>query len=274
MPRLSEPHTGYEGREGREAGRPTQTGDPDPSAASRDALSADKAGGNRLLAALPPDEFGRLLPLLEEIEAARNYVFYQPNEPISHVYFPLSGVASLLTLDEDSDGVEVGTVGNEGMVGIPVFLTQDATPGKGMMQVPGAVLRMPVADFRREVVDVPGSRLQVFLQRYTHALMVQMAQGVGCNRLHTIEQRAARWLLTTRDRAGGATFPLTQEFLAQMLGVRRAGVSEVASALQQDGLLTYTRGVITILDAAGLEARACVCYRIIHDVFVHMLDGL
>lgn len=233
--------------------------------------------GNRLLAALPGDEYAHLMPFLEAFEPPREHVFYEPNEPISHVYFPISGIASLLMFgrhDDDADAVEVATVGNEGMVSIPVFLGQDTTPGRALMQVPGTVLRMPVADFRQEVVDVPGSHLQVVLQRYTHALMVQMSQGVACNRLHTVEQRAARWLLTTRDRVGGPTYPLTQEFLAQMLGVRRASVSEVASALQADGLITYSRGIITILDPEGLEAQACVCYRKIHDVFDQMLTGL
>ena len=236
--------------------------------------------GNRLLAALPSDEYLHLLPSLEGFEPPHQYVFYEPNQPITHVYFPVSGVASLLMLgqtgeaSEGSEAVEAGTVGNEGMVGIPVFLGQESTPSRALMQVPGTVLRMPVAFFRQEVVGTPGSRLEVLLQYYTHALMVQMAQGVACNRLHSIEQRAARWLLTTRDRVGGPTFPLTQEFLAQMLGVRRASVSEVASTLQDEGLLTYTRGVITILDSDGMEARACACYRIIRDEFDRMLARL
>lgn len=247
--------------------------EPDSQAVAEEDSTLDVPVGNRLLAELPPDEYRRLMPYLEEYDSPHHEVYYQPNEPISHVYFPLSGVASLLTLDESGTGVEVATVGNEGMVGIPVFLTQDTTPGKALMQVPGAVLRMPVADFRREVVDVLGSCLQVLLQRYTHALMVQMAQGVACNRLHTIEQRAARWLLTTRDRVGGPTYPLTQEFLAQMLGVRRASVSEVASELQSLGLITYTRGIMTIRDSTGLEARACVCYRIVRDAYDRMLIG-
>ena len=233
--------------------------------------------GNRLLAALPSDEYLHLLPLLEGYEPPHQYVFYESNQPITHVYFPVSGVASLLMLGEKGeadDAVEVSTVGNEGMVGIPVFLGQDSTPGRALMQVPGTVLRMPVATFRQQVVEDPGSRLEVLLQYYTHALMVQMAQSVACNRLHNIEQRAARWLLTTRDRVGGPTFPLTQEFLAQMLGVRRASVSEVASSLQDDGLLSYMRGVVNIEDADGMAARACSCYFIIRDEFDRMLARL
>lgn len=248
----------------------------EPPSDQGDQSAPDVPVGNRLLAALPGDEYAQLMPCLEAFEPPRQYVFYEPNEPILHVYFPNTGVASLLMFGEDvddADAVEAGTVGNEGMVGIPVFLGQDTTPGRALMQVPGTTLRMPVADFRREVVDVPGSHLQVLLQRYTHALMIQMAQGVACNRLHSIEQRAARWLLTTRDRVGGPTYPLTQEFLAQMLGVRRASVSEVASELQGEGLITYSRGIITILDPAGLEARACVCYRKIRDAFDDVLTA-
>jgi CRP-like cAMP-binding protein len=243
---------------------------PEPEEAS----VSDIPVGNRLLAALPADEYALLAPHLEGFETPHQYLFYEPDKPISHVYFPVSGVGSLLMLAKGGAAVEVATAGNEGMVGIPVFLEQESTPGRALMQVPGAVVSMPVEDFRREVVDVPGSYLQLLLQHYTHALTIQMAQGMACNRLHNVERRAARWLLMCRDRVGGPTYPLTQEFLAQMLGVRRAGVSEVASALQEQGLITYTRGVITILDPAGLERRACECYRIIRDVFDRMLANL
>ena len=254
-----------------QAGEPEEPEQRESSAGGRRESVPDIPVGNRLLAALPGDEYLHLMPSLESFDPPHQYVFYEPNRPITHVYFPISGVASLLMLGEKGEAVEVGTVGNEGMVGIPVFLGQDATPGRALMQVPGTALRMPVAVFRQEVMETPGSRLEVLLQYYTHALMIQMSQGVACNRLHTIEQRAARWLLTTRDRVGGPTYPLTQEFLSQMLGVRRASVSEVASTLQEEGLLTYTRGVITILDPDGMEARACTCYRVIRDEFDRML---
>lgn len=250
--------------------RPEDADPPTPPNALGEASSYDVPVGNRLLAAVPADEYARLLPSLESFDPPHQYAFYEPNERIGYVHFPLSGVASLLMLGEGGEMVEVATVGNEGMIGIPVFLGQETIPGRAMMQVPGAALRMPADAFRNHVVDVQGSHLQVILQRYTHALMVQMAQGVACNRLHAIEQRAARWLLSTRDRVGGQTFPLTQEFFAQMLGVRRASVSEVASTLQAQGLITYTRGIITIRDQEGLEARACICYRVIHDVFERM----
>lgn len=256
MPRSSAPHS------------------PEPPSDRDDTSVRGARVGNRLLAALPNEEYTRLAKHLEWFEPPHQYVFYEPDEPISHVYFPDSGVASLLMLGQGSEVVEVGTVGNEGMVGIPVFLGQTSTPGRAMMQVPGAAYRMPTEIFRREVVDVLGSRLQIFLQRYTHALMIQMAQGVACNRLHTIEQRTARWLLVTRDRVDGPTFPLTQEFLSQMLGVRRASVSESASALQEEGLISYTRGIVTILEPKNLEARACICYQIIRATFERMLADL
>lgn len=242
--------------------------------AAEPAPSANGAVRNRLLAALPETDRLRLGPHLESVAASQYFTFYLPGESIPYVYFPESGVASLLMLGQNGEAVEVGTVGNEGMVGIPVFLGQDSTPGKALMQVPGTVLRMSVATFRGEVGGTRKTRLEVILQRYTHALMIQMAQGVACNRLHVVERRAARWLLTTRDRVGDTTYQLTQEFLAQMLGVRRASVSDAASALQDEGLITYTRGIITIRDPAGLEARACVCYRIIRDEFDRMLAEL
>lgn len=226
---------------------------------------------NRLLAALPPHELHHLMPHLEFIDATLKYSFYEPNEPITHIYFITAGVASLLMTGENGAAIEVGTVGHEGMVGLPVFLGADSTPGMAFMQVPGTALRLPVEVFRREVM--PSTRLHALLQRYTQAMMVQMAQGMACNRLHTIEQRAARWLLMTQDRVGDATFTLTQEFLAQMLGVRRAGVSEVASTLQEEGLIRYARGVITVLERAKLEARACVCYRIIEDEYDRVFAG-
>lgn len=226
---------------------------------------------NRLLAALPPDELHYLMPHLELVDLPLKYSFYEPNEPITHVYFITAGVASLLMVVENGEAVEVGTVGHEGMVGLPVFLGADSTPGMAFMQVPGTAPRLPVEVFRREVR--PGTQLHTLLQRYTQAMMIQMAQGMACNRMHTIEQRAARWLLMTQDRVGNATFLLTQEFLAQMLGVRRAGVSEAASTLQAEGLIRYTRGVITILERAKLEARACVCYRVIEDEYDRVFAG-
>lgn len=235
-------------------------------AAPRAALSR-----NRLLAALPPDELDRLEPHLEPLTAQIKTSMYEPDIPISYVYFIESGVASIVARMNDGEAVEVATVGNEGMIGLPVFLGAVSTPEQAFMQVPGDTLRMAVDVFRSEVT--PGSPLHAVLQRYTQTLMIQMAQGVACNRLHTVEQRCCRWLLMTADRVHGDTFLLTQEFLAQMLGVRRASVNEVAGTLQNEGLITYTRGVITILDRMGVEAHSCECYFIVRDEFERMLGG-
>lgn len=208
---------------------------------------------------------------MELVTPALKFSFYQPNQPIEAAYFPLSGVTSLLMLGAHGEEIEVSTVGNEGMVGLPLFLGADATPGLGFMQVPGQALRLPAERFRQLVT--PRTHLYTLLQRYTQTLMIQMAQGVACNRLHTIEQRAARWLLMTHDRVNADSFALTQEFLGQMLGVRRASVSEVESELQQQGLLQYTRGTMTILDRPGLEKRTCECYWIVRHEFERQLGG-
>ncbi len=233
-------------------------------------MSGDAEGtvrsGNRLLAALPPDEYARLAPYLETIALTFKQVLYAPDEPITHIYFPTEGVASLLQLNTDGTAVEVATVGNEGMVGLPVFLGLESTPGQAIVQIVGAGQRIPAGVFRREVPA--GTPLHELLHRYTQALM---AQGAACNRLHPIQERCARWLAMTRDRVRGDTFELTQEFLAQMLGTRRAAVSEAAGALQEEGLIRYTRGTITVLDRAGLEEAACACYGIIRAQYERAL---
>ena len=226
-------------------------------------------GRNKLLAGLPAYEWERLQPHLEAMEFTLKYTFYELGKPISDVYFITRGVASLLAIMENGEAVEAATVGHEGMVGLPLFLGAKMTPGLALMQVPGEGLRMSAEAFTREVR--PGSVLHSRLHLYTQALMIQMSQSSACNRLHSVEQRCARWLLMTQDRADNGEFPLTHEFLSQMLGVRRATVSEVASALQQQGLITYRRGIITILDRPGLEAATCECYGIIAAEFDRLL---
>ena len=226
-------------------------------------------GRNKLLAGLPASEWERLQPHLEAMEFPLKYTFYEPDKLISDVYFVTRGVASLLTLMENGEAVEVSTIGHEGMVGLPLFLGAKTTPGLALMQVPGEGLRMSAEAFTREVR--PGSALHSRLQLFTQALMIQMAQSSACNRLHSVEQRCSRWLLMTQDRAGSEEFQLTQEFLSQMLGVRRATVSEVASELQQQGLIQYRRGIITVLDRERLEANTCECYGIIASEFDRLL---
>ena len=224
-----------------------------------------KNSENRLLAALPQDEYERLVANMESVFLKFKQSVYEPNEPIEYVYFVQNGVTSLLNVMEDGREVEVATVGNEGMVGLPVFLGADKIPGRAFSQIPGDALRMKADVFKDKVT--PGTRLHDLLQRYTQALFNQIAQGAACNSLHSVEERMCRWLLMTQDRVGEDEFPLTQEFLSQMLGVRRPTVSTAASILQKAGLIRYSRGNITILDREGLEASSCECYRIIQTEF-------
>jgi CRP-like cAMP-binding protein len=172
-----------------------------------------------------------------------------------------------------SDGlaVEAGTVGNEGMVGLPLYLGAETSPHRAFSQVPGEALRMRAGDFTAELARQ--GPLHAVLKRYNQALINQMAYSVACNRLHSVEERMCRWLLMTQDRVGAEQFPLTQEFLAQMLGVRRPSVTVVAGILQKAGLIVYSRGLITIRDRAGLEAASCECYRVVRDELDRLLGG-
>lgn len=222
-------------------------------------------GRNRLLASIPLAEYERLRSRAEHITFGIKMPVYEADESIAQIYFPLSGVFSLVTEMEDGTSMEVATVGNEGLVGLPAFLGSETSPLTTFSQVPGDALRLDVADFHE--LAGPGSGLHGAIHRYTQALFTLTAQSVACNRLHAIEARCARWLLMTHDRVQGDEYPLTHEFLAQMLGVRRASVSEVAASLQAAGLIRYQRGVVTILDRAGLEAVACECYGIIKREF-------
>ena len=224
---------------------------------------------NRLLAALPLEEYERLLSKLETVSLTLKQVLYEPNVPIQHVYFLNHGVASVVNLMEDGTAVEIATVGNEGMLGIPVFLGVDKSPQQVFIQISGDGMRMKADVFKNEVNR--GGPLQSLVQRYTQALFNQIAQSAACNRIHSIEERCCRWLLMTRDRVGSDQFLLTQEFLSQMLGVRRPSVSVVAAILQKAGLINYSRGRITILNREGLEASTCECYRIVQEEFERLL---
>jgi CRP-like cAMP-binding protein len=225
--------------------------------------------GNRLLAALPDNERERLAAHLAPVELTIRQPLYEPGKPIEHVYFPIDAVLSVLAVMDDGQAVEVATVGNEGMVGIPIFLGVSVSPGLAFCQVPGQCWQMAAGTFR-ELATGAGAFQQV-LQRYTYAFFTQISQGSACNRLHGMDQRLARWLLLTHDRVGRDQFPLTQEFMAQMLGVRRATVTEAAGRLQQAGLVTYSRAIVTIADRKGLEAAACECYRIISDEHARLI---
>ncbi|MUL37372.1 Crp/Fnr family transcriptional regulator [Gloeocapsopsis sp. AAB1 = 1H9] len=225
---------------------------------------------NRLLASLPREEYERLQPYLEPVSLDFKRELYQPNVPIEFVYFPLEGVCSLLSLSSEGQLIEVGTVGNEGMVGLPVFLGVREIPGMSMCQVPGNALRMRAEDLQTQVSC--DSLLYNVLHRYTQTLFNFISQSGLCNRLNSIEQRCCRWLLLTRDRVGTDEFPLTHEFLSQMLGVRRAGVSDVAARLQNAGFISYRYGKMTIVDRAGLEATSCECYELIKADFERLIS--
>jgi CRP-like cAMP-binding protein len=214
---------------------------------------------NRLLEALSSETRERLRPDLELVELGLRWMLLDQDAAIEHIYFPVDAVGSLVSELDAGRPVEVATVGYEGMVGLPVFLNAASTSAyKAFIQVPGRLWRMPVDAFRRHVAN--GSDFQAVLQRYTQALFGQLAINVACNRAHRVEERLPRSLLMTHDRVHRDQFPLTQHFLAQMLGVRRATVNEVARKLQRDGLITYTRGQMTVLDREALEGAACECY--------------
>ena len=227
--------------------------------------------GNQLLDALIGSK--RLLVMrMETISLDLRDVLYEPNRPIRNVYFPVSGIVSLVLEVGNGKTVEVATIGNEGFIGVPVFLGADRTQGTAFSQISGRALRISVAAFRDLLAMMPG--FTKILNRYVQALLVQIAQGNACNGSHPVEQRCARWLLVTQDRVGQSPFVLTQDFLAQMLGVGRTSVNHVATTLQNAGLIRYSRGLITILDRKGLEARSCQCYDAIRAEFRRMLRDI
>ena len=225
---------------------------------------------NRLLRALPPAVRQPLLPALERIPLAMRERLIEPHVPIPSVYFPLHGVVSLISTLGDGTQVEVATIGNEGLIGLPLALYANTIPFTAFVQVPGEALRIDTTVFGRLLDEETGAVRQL-LYRYTQALFNQLAQHVVCNRLHRIAQRCARWLLMTHDRVGRDDFPLTHDFLALMLGVRRASVTEVAGRLQQAGLIRYRLGRLRVLDRAGLEAASCECYGVIKQEYDRLL---
>lgn len=223
---------------------------------------------NRLLAALSPADYQRILPALEAVPLQIKDMLYERDQPIEYVYFPLSGMASILVALENDTYIEAGITGNEGMVGLPVFLGAETASTLSFYQIAGVAVRMPSAVFRAEIERRAG--LAALVQRYANAHLTMLSQNIACNSQHTIEERCARWLLLTHDRIGKNEFVLTQEFLSQMLGVRRAGVSMVMQTLHKAGCIRYSRGVITILDRAGLESTACQCYEVIATAYKQM----
>jgi len=219
---------------------------------------------NSLLAALPGREYRRLLAGLEPVTLTFGDVLYEPGETIRHVYFPGTSLVSLLTLADGHLALEVGLIGRDGVVGIPLMLGHDVSAVRALVQGTGTAMRMAAAQFLKAFRRSPP--LQRELYRYTHTLMAQISQTAACNRFHVVETRLARWLLMTHDRVKSDRFRLTHEFLGHMLGVRRVGVTKAAQALQERKLISYSRGDITVLDRAGLEAAACACYEVVKDM--------
>jgi CRP-like cAMP-binding protein len=226
---------------------------------------------NRILNALPRAEYERLSAFLEPVEMSVGEILYRPNEPISHVYFPNVGTVSVVCTFADGKGVEAGMVGNEGMFGVCVFLGSVTSPLEAVVQLPGNALRMR-SDLLREEFK-RGEQLQDLLLRYTQAFIIQIAQTAACNRVHPIEGRLARWLLMSQDRARACDLQLTHEFIAVMLGTRRAGVSEAAAKLQDEGTIRYRRGQVKVLDRSKLETQSCECYEIVKNEFERLLGG-
>jgi CRP-like cAMP-binding protein len=218
---------------------------------------------NRLLAVLEP--------LLEPVELVLQQVLYAPDQPSSHAYFPLSGIVSLLTVLEEGQAVEIALVGNEGVAGLTLFFAGGQDTTRAQMQSAGTSVRLAVEDCR--ALMQRDSALRAVLGRYSQLVLLQVGQAAACNLTHVLEQRCARWLLEMADRVAVTTFPLTHLFLAEMLGVRRASVMLAAGALQQRGLITYHRGQLTLLDRAGLAARACPCYSVVSRAVTQFLEG-
>ncbi|MBD0370392.1 MAG: Crp/Fnr family transcriptional regulator [Pyrinomonadaceae bacterium] len=214
---------------------------------------------NRLLACLPEEEFARLSRHMERVSLSHGQYAIVPEEPIRDVYFPLTCLLSLVTILEDGSTVESGTIGREGMSGIPVLLDAKSTPMPTFAQIPGYALKIR-ASVLKEMYEERG-HLHKLLNRYIHTVIVTGSQSTACNARHNVEERLCRWLLMSSDGVGSDELNLTQEFLATMLGVRRPGVSQAAGALQEAGLISYNRGTIKILDRAGLERAVCECYR-------------
>jgi CRP-like cAMP-binding protein len=224
---------------------------------------------NRLLAMLPQDEYERLLPHLEHVSFALGEVIYESGGQQSYIYFPTTAIISLLYMMQNGSSAEMGVAGNEGLVGIALFMGGDTVPNRAVVQSAGEALRMKTKVLQDEFAR--GGTFQRLLLRYTQALMTQMSQTAVCNRLHSVEQQLCRWLLLSRDRLNSDELVMTQELIANMLGVRREGVTVAAQRLQETGLIRYVRGHIKILDQRGLEATVCECYRVVKDEYDRLL---
>ena len=238
-----------------------------PAAASR-----HSPGQNRLLAALPPKELERLAPHLELVALRLGQMLYEPGEQLKNAYFPTTAIASLHHVLENGASAESAGVGNEGVVGVSLFMGGDTTPSSAVVQTAGHAYCLSAGLFRQEFDR--GAPLRQLMLRYTQALMTQMAQTAACNRHHAVEQQLCRFLLLTLDRLPARELVMTQELVASMLGVRREGITEAAGKLQRAGIISYRRGHITVLDRYGLELRACECYAVVTKEMGRLLSDV
>ncbi|MEO7115429.1 MAG: Crp/Fnr family transcriptional regulator [Caldimonas sp.] len=225
---------------------------------------------NRLLAALPDPEWQRWQPQLEHVEMPLGQVMYESGGTLSHVYFPTTSIVSLLYVMENGASAEIAVVGNDGLVGISLFMGGGSTPSRAVVQSAGQGFRLTSRVIKEEFNRAPVLHL---LLRYTQALITQMAQTAVCNRHHSLDQQLCRWLLLSLDRLQGSELVMTQELISNMLGVRREGVTEAALKLQEAGMIRYVRGRITVLDRSGLEKRTCECYQVVKTEYDRLLPA-
>jgi CRP-like cAMP-binding protein len=223
---------------------------------------------NKLLAALPPADWQRWMPQLELVTLPLGKVLHESGGPLGHVYFPTTAIVSLLYVMASGDSAEIAIVGNEGLVGISLFMGGESTPSRAVVQSEGEAYRLSSRAIKEEFTFPCVMQL---LLRYTQALITQMAQTAVCNRHHTLDQQLCRWLLLSLDRLQGNQLVMTQELIANMLGVRRQGVTAAAHRLQEDGVIRYGRGRITVLDRPGLEQRTCECYSVVRNEYERLL---
>lgn len=226
---------------------------------------------NHLLAALPEDEFARLYPKLEAVSLSLDDIIYDSGEPMNYVYFPTTAIVFLLFTSKDGVNVEVGMHGNDGAVGVALIMGSDSMPYQAVVLSAGGAFRMKAQAIRDEFAL--GGQLQLLLRRFTLVLITQISQTAVCNRLHSIEQQVCRWLLYSHDRLQSNKLVMTHDLIAKMLGVRRESVSIAARRLQNNKLITYARGTITILDRQGLEAGVCECYRVVKDEYERLFGS-
>ncbi len=251
--------------EGATRGPPREVAD----IANQPAIAASTPRQNNLLAALPPQEWDRLHGQMELRPMPLGHVLYESGSTMRHVYFPTTAIVSLLYVMEDGASAEIAIVGHEGIVGISLFMGGETTPSRAVVQSAGEAYRVPGSFLKQEFFRA--GPLQRLLLRYTQALITQMAQTAVCNRHHTVEQQLCRWLLMSIDRLPSNELTMTQELIANMLGVRREGVTESAGKLQKLGLISYNRGHIVVLDRDALEAHACECYAVVKAEFDRLL---